>query len=129
MWRSRLPVPTLPRQISLHLPLRDALSLPRLRSSSLRSVTVIPRQPSSQNSRQSKHNPLTPQISKLWLGRSRQSGASVAALRSRGLSYKCRLHRRPSPQTVLSLQIFVIDNGTMTGEGYLWVLSLQILFD
>ena len=27
---------------------------------------------------------------------------------------------------VLSLQIFVIDHGTMTRRGYLWVLSLQI---
>ena len=84
--------------MSLHLPLRDALS-PLSSQELLRSVIIIPRQPNSQNSRQSKHNPLTPQISKLWLGRSRQSGASVAALRSRGLSTKCRLHRQPSPQT------------------------------
>ena len=61
----------------------------------MRSATFIPRQP-----RKSKYDHSTPQFPKLWLVESWQSGASVAALRSRGLSYKCRLHRRPSPQTL-----------------------------
>ena len=63
----------------------------------MRSVTVIPRQPSK-----SKHDHSTPHFPKLWLGGSWQPGASVAALRIRGLSTNvaCTLHRQPSPQTL-----------------------------